>query len=274
MGSYNTGFANNDPFLSFLQDRRQSGYGQYPPNPFASMGAPDTFSTMIAQSMGNRNAQKAWQAQLDAMRKAAGLTAGSKATPKVSNPSDAGTGIPGSAMNQSASSASPSPYAETSPSLGMQSMIPSGRMQPTDFAKAMTPYASAAIQSAGIDLDPRYLVALMANETGYGEYARGNNYGGVKALPGQESFNSRTHEYVDGQRVETKADFRSYGSPADSVKDILRTLMHDSRGLHQSALKATNPYDFGYALSGHGSNYATDPYYGKAIQNRFSELYG
>jgi peptidoglycan hydrolase-like protein with peptidoglycan-binding domain len=79
----------------------------------------------------------------------------------------------------------------------------------------------AALEAGLSDPAARVMAAQAAIESGYGEKAPGNNYFGIKA---GKSWNGATqqlttHEVVDGKRVKTKANFRSYDSPEDGIAD-------------------------------------------------------
>ncbi len=145
------------------------------------------------------------------------------------------------------------------------------------FADAMLPYARLAVNKAGLydQIDPRLLVAMAANETGYGQskYIPNNNLFGIKSQGNQPATNNRTFEYVNGKKVYINDNFRSYGSPLDSFMDVLNNFQNDSRGKYQSVLGYPNqsPYRFADALQKAG--WATDPRYANNISSIFNDLF-
>ncbi|HKM37099.1 MAG TPA: flagellar assembly peptidoglycan hydrolase FlgJ [Thiopseudomonas sp.] len=139
---------------------------------------------------------------------------------------------------------------------------------PAEFVATMMPMAEQAAKKLGVD--PRYLVAQAALETGWGKSIIHNKAGesshnlfGIKAHGwGGASANVTTSEYVQGVQVKEKADFRSYGSFEQSFNDYVDFLQ--SNGRYGKALQATaNPERFVSELQQAG--YATDPQYARKI---------
>ncbi|NLD01508.1 MAG: flagellar assembly peptidoglycan hydrolase FlgJ [Gammaproteobacteria bacterium] len=139
---------------------------------------------------------------------------------------------------------------------------------PEEFVATMMPMAEQAAKKLGVD--PRYLVAQAALETGWGKSIISNKGGesshnlfGIKAHGwGGASANVTTSEYVQGVKVKEKADFRSYGSFEQSFNDYVDFLQ--SNGRYGKALQATaNPERFVSELQQAG--YATDPQYARKI---------
>lgn len=139
---------------------------------------------------------------------------------------------------------------------------------PEHFVAKIWPHAQRAAKELGVD--PRALVAQAALETGWGrrgirdsEGGSSNNLFGIKATGWQgQRVSTSTHEYVDGQRRSERADFRAYGSPAESFADYVRLLKTSPR--YQGALNAGNDvHRFASALQRAG--YATDPGYARKI---------
>ncbi len=139
---------------------------------------------------------------------------------------------------------------------------------PEEFVATMMPMAEQAAKKLGVD--PRYLVAQAALETGWGKSIINNKGGdsshnlfGIKAHGwGGASANVTTSEYVQGVKVKEKADFRSYDSFEQSFNDYVSFLQ--SNGRYSQALQSTaNPERFVNELQQAG--YATDPHYARKI---------
>ncbi|KIY38091.1 flagellar rod assembly protein FlgJ [Pseudomonas sp. 10-1B] len=138
-----------------------------------------------------------------------------------------------------------------------------------EFVATMLPMAEQAAKRIGID--PRYLVAQAALETGWGKSVMRNSDGssshnlfGIKATGNWQGEQARaiTSEFRDGQFVKETAAFRSYDSYQDSFHDLVSLLQNNSR--YQEALNsADNPEQFARELQKAG--YATDPGYAKKI---------
>ena len=138
-----------------------------------------------------------------------------------------------------------------------------------EFVSTMLPMAEQAARRIGID--PRYLVAQAALETGWGKSvmrasdgSSSHNLFGIKATGNWQGDSARaiTSEFRDGQFVKETAAFRSYDSYQDSFHDLVSLLQNNSR--YQEAVKsADNPEQFVRELQKAG--YATDPDYASKI---------
>ena len=138
-----------------------------------------------------------------------------------------------------------------------------------EFVATMLPMAEQAAKRIGVD--PRYLVAQAALETGWGKSVMRNSDGssshnlfGIKATGNWDGGQARaiTSEYRDGQFVKETAAFRSYDSYQDSFHDLVSLLQNNAR--YQDAVKAAdNPEQFVQELQKAG--YATDPNYASKI---------
>lgn len=138
-----------------------------------------------------------------------------------------------------------------------------------EFVATMLPMAEQAAKRIGID--PRYLVAQAALETGWGKSVMRNTDGssshnlfGIKATGNWEGGEARaiTSEFRDGQFFKETAAFRSYDSYQDSFHDLVSLLQNNSR--YQDAVKAADkPEQFVQELQKAG--YATDPNYASKI---------
>ncbi|PNB74790.1 flagellar assembly peptidoglycan hydrolase FlgJ [Pseudomonas sp. GW456-E7] len=137
------------------------------------------------------------------------------------------------------------------------------------FVNTMLPMAKEA--AARIGVDPRYLVAQAALETGWGKSvmraqdgSSSHNLFGIKAGSSWQGGSARaiTSEFRDGQMVKETAEFRSYDSYKDSFHDLVTLLQTNNR--YQDVVKsADNPEQFVRELQKAG--YATDPDYASKI---------
>ncbi|SDU17245.1 flagellar assembly peptidoglycan hydrolase FlgJ [Halopseudomonas salegens] len=147
---------------------------------------------------------------------------------------------------------------------------------PEQFVSTLLPMAEKAAQRLGVE--PRYLVAQAALETGWGRSMiksadGGSSYNlfGIKSHGGWqgEKASTLTHEYREGQRVKEQASFRSYASFEQSFEDYVDFLQ--SNGRYSQALTQTdNPDAFFRALQKAG--YATDPHYASKVSQIARQL--
>ncbi len=138
-----------------------------------------------------------------------------------------------------------------------------------EFVNTMLPMAKEA--AARIGVDPRYLVAQAALETGWGKSvmraqdgSSSHNLFGIKAGSSWTGDSARaiTSEFRDGAMVKETAEFRSYASYKDSFHDLVTLLQTNNR--YQDVVKsADNPEQFVRELQKAG--YATDPNYANKI---------
>jgi flagellar protein FlgJ len=138
-----------------------------------------------------------------------------------------------------------------------------------EFVATMLPMAQQAAERIGVD--PRYLVAQAALETGWGKSVMrqqdgtsSHNLFGIKAGSSWKGAQARaiTSEFRDGEMVKETAEFRSYDSYQDSFHDLVTLLQSNNR--YQEVLKsADNPEQFVRELQKAG--YATDPDYASKI---------
>ncbi|QXH74553.1 flagellar assembly peptidoglycan hydrolase FlgJ [Pseudomonas atacamensis] len=138
-----------------------------------------------------------------------------------------------------------------------------------EFVNTMLPMAKEAADRIGVD--PRYLVAQAALETGWGKSvmraqdgSSSHNLFGIKASSNWKGDSARaiTSEFRNGAMVKETAEFRSYASYKDSFHDLVTLLQSNNR--YQEVLKsADNPEQFVRELQKAG--YATDPNYATKI---------
>jgi flagellar protein FlgJ len=138
-----------------------------------------------------------------------------------------------------------------------------------EFINTMLPMAKEAADRIGVD--PRYLVAQAALETGWGKSvmraqdgSSSHNLFGIKAGSSWKGESARaiTSEFRNGEMVKETAEFRSYDSYKDSFHDLVTLLQTNNR--YQDVVKsADNPEQFVRELQKAG--YATDPAYASKI---------
>jgi flagellar protein FlgJ len=138
-----------------------------------------------------------------------------------------------------------------------------------EFIETLLPMAEKAAERIGVD--PRYLVAQAALETGWGKSiiregdgTSSHNLFGIKAQKSWDGDSARvmTTEYKGGKAVKESASFRSYNSFEQSFHDYVSFLQDNDR--YQQALdSAEKPEQFVRELQKAG--YATDPQYARKI---------
>ncbi|SDH96553.1 flagellar protein FlgJ [Pseudomonas delhiensis] len=138
-----------------------------------------------------------------------------------------------------------------------------------DFVATMLPMAERAARRIGVD--PRYLVAQAALETGWGKKmiaqrdgSSSHNLFGIKSGSSWKGDSARavTSEYENGKQVKEVASFRAYNSFEQSFQDYVSFLQNNDR--YQDALdSAARPEQFMKELQRAG--YATDPQYARKV---------
>jgi len=128
-------------------------------------------------------------------------------------------------------------------------------------------YAPATIKLCEQNNMP-YLAVLAqaALETGWGVYAKGFNFFGIKAgtkWKGKtETFT--TSEVENGKKIKIKDTFRAY----ESYEDALNNYIEFINDRFPKALETTDPVEYVEALqNGYQYKYATDPDYVKKIKS-------
>ncbi len=142
---------------------------------------------------------------------------------------------------------------------------------PAEFIATMLPMAEKAAKRLGVE--PRFLVAQAALETGWGKSlikqkdgSNSHNLFGIKATGWQgESAKVTTTEYVNGKPTKQVAGFRAYDSFEQSFNDYVRMLENNDRykPAIQVASASGNSERFVHELQRAG--YATDPQYARKI---------
>lgn len=136
-----------------------------------------------------------------------------------------------------------------------------GGMGRQAFIDMMMPHALRVSEATGVD--PRIVIAQAAQETGWGRSAPGNNYFGVKSHGRGGGRQNRTHEYVNGQRVNVTDSFREYADPGESADDYGAFLRENAR---YAPMLAADGMDSQIDALGR-SGYATDPNYASSIRS-------
>jgi hypothetical protein len=166
-----------------------------------------------------------------------------------------------------ASAFPPAPSAEAISVLSEGAPVPSGAAPSTvnlsgsqqEFISALLPAAIEESKRTGID--PRIIVAQAAQETGWGRAAPGNNYFGIKSHGQGGGQTLGTHEYVNGKRVNVRDSFRTFASPADSVRGYGDFILQNPR---YKPLMAAQGLD-AQLQALQASGYATDPNYSRSV---------
>lgn len=138
---------------------------------------------------------------------------------------------------------------------------------PEAFVRSIWPQAQKAAAELGVPA--KALVAQAALETGWGRRLAGRkdasslNLFGIKATGGWKGgrVSARTHEFVGGKRVDERADFRAYGSVAESFADYARLIGKD----RYAAARGTGNDVHRFASALQKAGYATDPSYAAKI---------
>lgn len=159
--------------------------------------------------------------------------------------------------------------AETSPAVAAATNAKTRFDSPAEFTRAMLPMAEKAAARLGVD--PHYLVAQAALETGWGKSiirqqdgTSSHNLFGIKTH-GQwqgESANVLTSEYRGGVKQQERATFRSYESYEQSFNDYVDFL--ESNGRYEQALTRTADAD-AFFRELQQAGYATDPRYAAKV---------
>jgi flagellar protein FlgJ len=138
---------------------------------------------------------------------------------------------------------------------------------PEAFVRSIWPHAQKTAAELGVPA--KALVAQAALETGWGRrlvHKAGeisHNLFGIKAGSRWTGarMSANTHEYSNGVRHSERADFRAYGSAADSFADYARLLGND----RYAGARGTGDDTHRFASALQHAGYATDPSYAAKI---------
>ena len=129
------------------------------------------------------------------------------------------------------------------------------------FAERMRPFAEATGRRLGVD--PDFLIAHAAQETGWGRNVHDSNYFNITgAYNGMSSMRGDTD--ASGRRISQR--FRAYSNPQQSFDDLGDLISRRYSG----AMGQTDIMGYGEALRSGG--YAADPGYASHIRERYLEL--
>lgn len=142
---------------------------------------------------------------------------------------------------------------------------------PAEFIATMLPMAEKAAKRLGVE--PRFLVAQAALETGWGKSmikqkdgSNSHNLFGIKSNGWSgESAKVTTTEYVNGKATKQVAGFRAYDSFEQSFNDYVRLLENNERykpAIHVASVSGDSER---FVNELQRAGYATDPQYARKI---------
>lgn len=112
---------------------------------------------------------------------------------------------------------------------------------------------------------PELVAAQWALESANGTAISGtNNYFGIKATSNEASTSKPTWEVVNGQRVNTSANFKDFDTPQASVDDLVSKWYKDYKGYSGVNRAGSASEAAGLLLA---ENYATDPKYADKLRD-------
>jgi flagellum-specific peptidoglycan hydrolase FlgJ len=133
-----------------------------------------------------------------------------------------------------------------------------------------TPLAKVVGKHYGIPWQA--IVVQTAVETGWGKsklFQEHNNWGGIKARPGQSSINLPTLEFLNGQYVQIVDGFRTWPTPYAGLIGYAQFFHENPR--YSTALQFPHdPYQFIIEIKNAG--YATDPNYIQKLHSLLKDL--
>lgn len=138
---------------------------------------------------------------------------------------------------------------------------------PEAFVRSIWPHAQKTAAELGVPA--KALVAQAALETGWGRRLvqkggeTSHNLFGIKAGSRWNGarMSANTHEFSNGVRHSERADFRAYGSAAESFADYARLLGRE----RYAGARGTGDDTHGFASALQKAGYATDPAYAAKI---------
>lgn len=141
-------------------------------------------------------------------------------------------------------------------------------MTPAEFRKLFESAARDSEQKTGVPW--QVTMAQAALESGWGKYAPGFNFFGIKADArwlGKRVLRT-TREVIEGKSVYVNAVFRAYDTPHESFKDhgyFLRDTTNPQTGerVYARCFETETPQEFCTALQACG--YASDPNYAATL---------
>ncbi|MBI2609110.1 MAG: glucosaminidase domain-containing protein [Deltaproteobacteria bacterium] len=125
------------------------------------------------------------------------------------------------------------------------------------FIKLILPAAKKSKKRYGVPIS--VTLAQAAEETGWGDFVKNNNYFGIKG----KGKKFTTHEEIEGERIKVKHSFRLYNSAEESVLDHGKLLSSNPR--YRLVFKhKDNPFQFVDAL--YKAGYATNSKYANNLK--------
>ncbi len=173
-------------------------------------------------------------------------------------------GIPGGTVAASSATPASSRYQRSQPPGASASASASGYGTAAQqaFINDIAPGAIAAQHTYGVPA--AVTIAQAIDESAWGQSslaAQDNNLFGIKGTGPAGAVSLPTQEFENGQWVTITAQFRVYGSVAESIADHANLLA--TSGYYSSAMASRQaPNSFAQALTG---VYATDPNYGNTL---------
>ncbi|RVU55682.1 glycoside hydrolase family 73 protein [Anaerosphaera multitolerans] len=143
------------------------------------------------------------------------------------------------------------------------------RVNPREEYLENTKYLAMEV-SKKYKLFPSVTLAQSALESNFGrselstEY---KNYFGIKSNSGENAVGLNTSEYIDGEEVTLKENFRRYNTKEESFNDYAKLITEAGR--YESVRRAKNYEEAAVAL--YESGYATDPNYSQKIIDLIEE---
>jgi flagellar protein FlgJ len=142
---------------------------------------------------------------------------------------------------------------------------------PAEFIATMLPMAEKAAKRLGVE--PRFLVAQAALETGWGKSmikqkdgSNSHNLFGIKSNGWSgESAKVTTTEYVNGKATKQVAGFRAYDSFEQSFNDYVRLLENNDRYKPAIQVASVSGDSERFVNELQRAGYATDPQYANKI---------
>jgi flagellum-specific peptidoglycan hydrolase FlgJ len=128
------------------------------------------------------------------------------------------------------------------------------------WIEQMAPAAQASQTKYGVLASITLAQAIL--ESGWGKYAIGNNYFGIKARQGEDYCDARTTEFVKGQKIRITARFRKFRTVQECFErhgELLAT----AKCYRPAMAVSGDPLAFALQLQRCG--YATDPKYAQKL---------
>lgn len=142
-------------------------------------------------------------------------------------------------------------------------------LEEQEFIVQIADYAKVLQDKYGILPSISIAQAILESDWGTSELSiKNNNYYGIKGGGTEPTVTMTTKEFVDGEWIEVKADFRKYASWQESMEDHSELFAKGTtwnENQYAKVLTANGYKEAAYALQ--ESGYATDPDYpGKLIR--------